>query len=105
MSTLAWIIVGGVLIHGGWSKRRALLFNVLSGLTFLIGGLLAYGLSFRMDVSWLIPFAAGNFLYIGASDLVPEVNKHQDIKANAVHLVAFVLGLALLFLTKVMIDS
>ena len=77
MSTLAWIIVGGVLIHGGWSKRRALLFNVLSGLTFLTG----------------------------ASDLVPEVNKHQDLKANAVHLVAFVLGLALLFLTKVMIDS
>lgn len=61
----------GVLIDGGWSKRRALVFNVLSGLTFLVGGLVAYGLSFQMDVSWLIPFAAGNFLYIGASDLVP----------------------------------
>lgn len=95
----------GVLIHGGWPKRRALLFNVLSGLTFLLGGLLAYGLSFRMDVSWLIPFAAGNFLYIGASDLVPEVNKHHDLKANAAHLVAFVLGLLLLFFAKVLIDS
>ena len=95
----------GVLVHGGWSKRRALLFNVLSGLTFLLGGLLAYGLSFQMDVSWLIPFAAGNFLYIGASDLVPEVNKHADNKANAVHLMAFVLGVALLYFARVMIDK
>ena len=95
----------GVLVHGGWSRRRALLFNVLSGLTFLVGGLLAYGLSFRMDVSWLIPFAAGNFLYIGASDLVPEVNKHHDLKANSIHLLAFVLGLALLLLAKLTVGS
>jgi zinc and cadmium transporter len=95
----------GVLVHGGWSKRRALLFNVLSGLTFLLGGLLAYGLSFQMDVSWLIPFAAGNFLYIGASDLVPEVNKHDDRKANVVHLTAFVLGVTLLFIARVSIDN
>lgn len=86
----------GVLVHGGWSKQRALLFNVLSGLTFLAGGLLAYGLSHQLDVSWLIPLAAGNFLYIGASDLVPEVNKHEDIKGNVIHLFAFVLGLALM---------
>ena len=94
----------GVLVHGGWSKRRALLFNVLSGLMFLVGGLLAYALSFQIDVSWLIPFAAGNFLYIGASDLVPEVNKHGDVKANVVHLAAFVLGLALLLFAKILID-
>jgi zinc and cadmium transporter len=90
----------GVLIHGGWSKKKALLLNLLSGLTFLLGGLLAYGLSFRMDVSWLIPFAAGNFLYIGASDLVPEVNKHQNLQSNVIHFLAFVLGLAVLLLAK-----
>ena len=95
----------GVLVHGGWSKRRALIFNMLSGLTFLVGGLVAYGLSFQVDVSWLIPFAAGNFLYIGASDLVPEVNKHRDLKANAIHLLAFVLGLALLLFAKMTIDN
>jgi zinc and cadmium transporter len=93
----------GVLVHGGWSKRRALLFNVFSGLTFLLGGLVTYVLSFQMDISWLIPFAAGNFLYIGASDLVPEVNKHHDLGANAVHLLAFVLGLALLLFAKMTI--
>jgi zinc and cadmium transporter len=93
----------GVLVQGGWSKKRALIFNVLSGLTFLLGGLVTYALSFQMDVSCLIPFAAGNFLYIGASDLVPEVNKHHDLKANALHLLAFVLGLALLLFAKMTI--
>lgn len=65
---------------------------------------MAYGLSFQIDVSWLIPFAAGNFLYIGASDLVPEVNKHHDLKRNAVHLLAFVLGLVLLLFVKIVTE-
>jgi zinc and cadmium transporter len=95
----------GVLVHGGWSKRRALLFNVLSGLTFLLGALVAYGLSFQLDVRWLIPFAAGNFLYVGASDLVPEVNKHFAVKTNAIHLLAFVFGLVLLLAAKLAIES
>lgn len=85
-----------VLVKGGWPKRRALVFNVLSGLTFLLGGLVTYTLSFQVDVAWLIPFAAGNFIYIGASDLVPEVNKHENSRANLVHLAAFVFGLVLL---------
>ena len=95
----------GVLVHGGWTNRRALLFNAISGLTFLLGGLLAYFLSFRVDVSWLIPFAAGNFLYIGASDLVPEVNKHNDLAASSIHLLAFILGLVLLLSAKLFIGN
>ncbi|MGB0466355.1 MAG: ZIP family metal transporter [Pontibacterium sp.] len=97
----------GVLIHGGWSKRHALMFNFLSGLTFLLGGLFAYGLSFQVDVSWLIPFAAGNFLYIGAADLVPEVNKHHEVevKSNILNFIAFVFGLLLLLTAKLATES
>jgi zinc and cadmium transporter len=87
----------GVLIHGGWNRGSALLLNLLSGLTFLGGGLLAYAASARVELVFLVPFAAGNFIYIGASDLVPEVNKHRDIGANVVHFVAFVAGVALLW--------
>lgn len=87
----------GVLVHGGWSKRRALLFNVLSALTFLVGGLLTYALSFAVDVSYLIPLAAGNFLYIAAADLVPEVNKHPSWRAGLVNLVMFLGGAALMY--------
>jgi len=90
-----------VLVNGGWSKRRALLFNLLSGLTFLLGGLLTYSLSSKVDVSWLIPFAAGNFLYIGASDLVPQINEPSGMRTNLVHFLAFVSGLGLLLATKI----
>lgn len=88
----------GVLVHGGWQKSTALLFNVLSGLAFLVGGLVAYGVSLQLDVRWLVPLAAGNFLYIGASDLVPEVNKSDRLGISLVHFVAFAGGLGVLFL-------
>jgi len=87
----------GVLIHGGWKRNRALLFNFLSGLTFLVGGLVAYAASDTFDVTLLVPFAAGNFIYIGASDLVPEVNRHSDALTNFVHFMSFVAGVALLW--------
>jgi zinc and cadmium transporter len=84
-----------VLIHGGWSKGSALIFNFLSGLTFLFGGLIAYILSFQLNVSWLIPFAAGNFIYIGASDLIPQMSKDTDInlKSRGVTVAAFISGI------------
>ena len=95
----------GVLIHGGWSKRKALMFNVLSALTFLAGGLFAYVASFNFDISFLIPFAAGNFLYIGASDLVPEVKDHENLSVNSVNFLAFIMGLALMLIIKVALGS
>ena len=95
----------GVLIHGGWEKKRALIFNVLSGLTFLLGGLIAYALSFNLDISFLIPFAAGNFIYIGATDLVPELNKHENVKANTINYLAFVAGLLLMLLIRFIFNS
>jgi zinc and cadmium transporter len=87
----------GVLIHGGWRRRSALLFNLLSGSTFLVGALLTYAASEAIDVAFLVPFAAGNFLYIGASDLVPEVNKHRSVPSSVVHFLAFTGGVALLW--------
>jgi zinc and cadmium transporter len=90
----------GVLLHGGWSKWNALLFNFLSGFTFLIGGLVAYWVSYAMDTSFLVPFAAGNFIYIAASDLVPEVNRHEHLAGNLVNLGFFVSGILLLLLIK-----
>lgn len=95
----------GVLVHGGWSKRKALLFNLLSGSTFLVGGLIAYSVSFAIDVSFLVPFAAGNFLYIGASDLVPELTRHRDLKVGALHFASFVVGVLLLLAVKLLIPT
>ena len=89
-----------VLLHGGWKKGQALLFNFLSALTFLLGGIIAYAVGQRLDVTWLVPFAAGNFIYIGASDLIPEVKSHGNISASIIHFLAFTLGAGLLLAVK-----
>lgn len=85
-----------VLVHGGWTKAGALFFNFLSGATFLLGGLAADFISEKIDVAFLVPFAAGNFLYIGAADLIPEIKKGNDLRTNLRHFVALTTGLGLL---------
>jgi zinc and cadmium transporter len=87
-----------VLVHGGWPRARALAFNVLSASTFLLGSLLAYAASFQLEMTFLVSLAAGNFLYIGASDLVPEVNRHRDAATNVLLFAMFAAGLGGLFL-------
>jgi zinc and cadmium transporter len=63
----------GILVHSGWKTRSALAYNAASALTFLVGALLAFALSGSLDVALLLPFAAGNFVYIAAADLVPQI--------------------------------
>lgn len=90
------------LVHSGWKKKRALLYNFISSLTFLIGGLITYFISSKVDVSFLIPFAAGNFIYIGATDLIPEVNKHSTLVNNIFHFLFFAIGIFILFVLSQM---
>lgn len=89
-----------VLIHGGFGRVEALLFNALSALTFLLGGVLTYFAATAVDVTFLVPFAAGTFIYIGAADLVPEVNKHENTLNNIIHFLSFAAGIALMWLIK-----
>lgn len=94
----------GVLIYGGWDKKKALIYNLLSALTFLLGSILAYWLSFKIDVRFLVPFAAGNFIYIAAADLIPEVARQEKVWANAVHLFSLVAGMGLLLAVKLWLE-
>ena len=87
----------GALVHGGWAPRRALIYNCASQSTFLLGGLVAYAGSRSMDLGFIVAFAAGSFLYIGAVDLVPEINKHASIRTALLHFLCFTGGMALLF--------
>jgi len=88
----------GVLINSGWKKGRALLFNLISGLTAVLGGLVAYALAQNINVDFLLPLAAGGFIYIASSDLIPEVKHHDKIRTNIIHFIAFVLGVGLVML-------
>jgi zinc and cadmium transporter len=92
----------GILVHGGWSRRRALTYNFLSALAFLLGGVVAYAASLTISVTFLLPFAAGNFIYIAAADLIPEVKHEESLSRSAIHFVSFLLGLGLLLLIRLM---
>jgi zinc and cadmium transporter len=86
----------GVLVHAGWSRRRTLFWNFLSGLTFLAGALVAYLVSFQFNVAALVLFGAGNFIYIGATDLIPEIKAHDSLPRAVLHFGCFVAGLLMM---------
>jgi zinc and cadmium transporter len=92
----------GILIHAGWSKVGALAFNFASALTFLIGGLLAYALAGTFEVTWLLPFAAGNFVYIAAADLIPELTEYPEAGRKALLTATFTTGVGLLLIVAVL---
>lgn len=94
-----------ILVHGGWTKRKALAFNFMSALTFPLGGIIAYAASKAIDVAFLIPFAAGNYLYIGASDLIPEVKHYHGARRNAVHFASFSVGVGIMLGIRIAMEG
>lgn len=93
-----------VLVHGGWKPARALFLNVLSASTFLVGGLAAYASSSAINMSLLLPFAAGNFIYIAAADLIPDVKAEFSFPHSIIHFGAFSAGLLLLLLVRIFFE-
>ncbi len=87
----------GVLVHGGWPRRRALLWNLISALTFPVGAVMAYLAAQRFDVTGLVLFGAGNFIYIAASDLIPEIKAQEKLSATVLHFGCFGVGLLLMY--------
>lgn len=85
----------GVLIYGGFHKRKALFFNLLTALTAVVGAVVALILGATVEgfTPLLIPFAAGNFIYIAGSDLIPELRKdNPEPKKSALQLISLTLG-------------
>jgi zinc and cadmium transporter len=89
-----------ILVRGGWRTLSALLANFISAAAILPGGLLAYYLSGEVDTTFLLSFAAGNFIYIAASDLIPEVKHDRVLRNNLVHFAAFAAGILVIVGTR-----
>jgi zinc and cadmium transporter len=87
----------GILIHGGWSRRQALIWNFISALTFPVGALCSFALSRQLQLDGLVLFGAGSFIYIAASDLVPEIKAHRDMSKAAVSFVVFLFGVFFMY--------
>ena len=90
----------GVLIHAGFSRERALLFNFISGLFAVAGAAvsLVASNSAANFSSFMLPFTAGSFIYIAGCDLLPELQKEREALRSVVQLIAFVCGLGLMYL-------
>ena len=91
----------GVLIHGGFAKRKAVWFNFLTALTAIVGAIIAFvvGTALEGFIPLLIPFAAGNFIYIAGSDLIPELRKDEpDLKKATLQIVSITLGVFMMLL-------
>ncbi len=86
-----------VLLHGGMKKSKALLFNFLSALTAVAGGILGFYFLDGLEnyVPYVLAFTAGMFIYIACSDLIPELHKDSQ-KRGWKEVIPFILGIVLL---------
>lgn len=85
----------GILLHGGFSRKKALLINFATALTAVLGaviGLLLAGFISGIEFI-LVPIAAGGFIYIAGSDLIPELHKEFQLKKSILQLIVFILGI------------
>ena len=91
----------GVLIKGGLSRNKAIIYSFISQSTIILGALVGYAAAGMVNgISiFLVPFAAGNFIYIAASDLIPEMHKAEGWDKIR-NLVILFLGLAFMWLLK-----
>lgn len=94
----------GVLIHGGFSIKKALLFNFLSALTAIAGAMISLliGQHLKSYSLILIPITAGGFLYIAGSDLIPELHHGCNVKISTAvgQFVAIVSGVLIMALLR-----
>lgn len=91
----------GVLLYSGWSRPKALWANFAVALTSVLGGLVGYLFSNVSSFSnLLMPVAAGGFIYIAASDLLPEIKKETSLKKSLLLLVIFLIGILIMNVIK-----
>ena len=85
----------GVLIHGGLSRKKALLYNFISALTAVLGTVLSLLLGRLLEEThlFLLCFASANLFYIAASNLIPELHKESDVKKDLLQIIGFIAGI------------
>lgn len=96
-----------VLVHGGFSKAKALFFNFFSQLTCVVGGIAGYFFSKAIEgmIPYVLSFAAGGFIYIAASDLIPQLHKEPKISKAFFSFMFFILGMGLMLGLKMLFES
>lgn len=91
-----------VLVYGGFKRNKALFYSFFAQITAIVGGILGFFFlqSYKFS-AYLLPFAAGGFIYIALGDLIPELFKERNLKKIIINIIAIVLGLILLLSAKI----
>jgi zinc and cadmium transporter len=89
----------GILLYGGFSKRNALLFNFLSAMVAMLGGVFAFFLSeaFVSFNFFFLAFSGGGFLYLASTELMPELLKQRDLKKSIYQALILLVGIIIIF--------
>lgn len=89
----------GSLVYGGFTRAKAIFFNFASGLTAVIGAIvvLIFNSGLSGITAFLIPFAAGGFIYIASADLIPELHKETEPRKSLGQLLTFIIGISIMF--------
>lgn len=97
----------GVLLANGLSKTRALVFNFLSAITALFGAIAAFALASRIEgyLYIFLAVAAGHFIYISASDLIPELHEKSRGKRDFGNILIFVLGILTIYASSLIFEG
>ncbi len=92
----------GVLLYAGWSRKKALLANLMVALTAVLGGVVGWLIFAKVSLLTflLMPVAAGGFLYISGSDLLPELRQEKDLSKSFLSFCLFLAGLGIMYLLK-----
>ncbi|MCP8313141.1 MAG: ZIP family metal transporter [archaeon] len=96
----------GLLVYGGFKKTKALFYNFISALTAIVGAVFTYYFAQHTEnlAALLLPLAAGGFIYIAATDLLPELHKREKMKDSIVQLIVLSLGIMLMWSLKVIFE-
>lgn len=94
----------GVLVYGGFDRTKALILNYVSAVTVIFGGIAGYQLYSWIGESivFLLPFAAGNFIYIASTDLIPEIRYKESLRKSSVRFFIFLAGILLMIAIKLL---
>lgn len=96
-----------VLLNAGYSRRRAIVYNALSGLAAVVGGAFGY-FALQLGKAWLpyvITVAAASFVYIALADLVPDMQRQKKTQASLVQFALMGLGIVLIALVTQHVHS
>ena len=95
-----------ILLHSGYSKKQAFLFNLFSSLATVVGGVLAYFALQTVQnwISTILGLAAASMLYVAVADLIPGLHKRTELKATIAQVGLIGLGIGSIWVTKLFLE-